>query len=177
MIHCTLLSELRLRLQAFPCLCSSRSLPVCHTIFFYRMRSRRAPVLRLGSRNPGGDPKSLRLWTQAPQSPASVRGGSDMPETKIVAKRRTVVTFYVSYYQSVNSHRDPGGRGRETQNCGHFVREVKNTRRKNVVKRCARLVFDSCMFVTRVCIRVRGSYLVEHRTLTSQLHLRLKLKP
>ena len=40
-------------------------------------------------------------------------------ETKIVAKRRTVVTFYVSYYKSVNSHRDGGGFGRETQNCRH----------------------------------------------------------
>ena len=41
-------------------------------------------------------------------------------ETKIVAKRRTVVTFYGSHYKNVNSHRDRGGRGRETQNCRHF---------------------------------------------------------
>ena len=40
-------------------------------------------------------------------------------ESKIVAKRRTVVTFYVSYYNSVRSHRARGGRGRETQNCRH----------------------------------------------------------
>ena len=31
-------------------------------------------------------------------------------ESKIVAKRRTVVTFYVSHYKSVNSHGDRGGR-------------------------------------------------------------------
>ena len=41
-------------------------------------------------------------------------------ETKIVAKRRTVFTFYVSHYKSVNSHRVRGGRGRETQNCRHY---------------------------------------------------------
>ena len=36
---------------------------------------------------------------------------------------------------------------------------AKDTRRKNVVKCRARLVLYSCMFVMRVCIRVRGSYL------------------
>ena len=91
---------------------------------FSRMRSRRVPVLRLGSRGPGGDARSLRLCSQAsaivpnrPQSSAIVRNrsqafaerrtcvglASDLPETKIVAKRRTVVAFYVSY------HRHRGG--------------------------------------------------------------------
>ena len=41
-------------------------------------------------------------------------------ESQIVAKRRTVVTFYAQRSNSVNSHRDRGGRGRETQNCRHF---------------------------------------------------------
>ena len=93
------------------------------------MRSRRVPVLKLGSRGPGGDARSLRLWTQAfaivrkrPQSFAVRRTCvTDLRRTcrkeKIVAKRRTVVTFYVLHYKCVNSHRDRGGRGRETQNC------------------------------------------------------------
>ena len=53
------------------------------------MLGRRVPVLKLGSRGPGGDARSLRLWTQASaivrnrsQSSASVRGGSDMPERR-----------------------------------------------------------------------------------------------
>ena len=95
------------------------------------MRSRRVPVFRLGSRGPGGDARSLRLRSQAS---ASVRkrwrrvghpGG-----TKIVAKRRTVVTFYVSYNKSVNSHRDRGGRGRE--NCRHFRTRPVSSRLKSV---------------------------------------------
>ena len=78
-----------------------------------------------------------------PQASASVRGASDLcqtcvglasdlPETKIVAKRRTVVTFYVSYYKSVNSHWDRGGRGRETQNCHHFWTRLASSRLKSV---------------------------------------------
>ena len=115
------------------------------------MRSRRVPVLRLGSRGPGGDARSLRLCSQAfaivrnrSQSFAIVRNRSQSAairkrsrsvglvsdlrrtcvglagDTKIVAKRRTVVTFYVSHYKSVNSHRDRGGPGRETQISRHF---------------------------------------------------------
>ena len=41
----------------------------------------------------------------------------------VVAKRRTVVTFGrlgSSRLKSVNGHREPGGRGCETQNCRHF---------------------------------------------------------
>ena len=107
--------------------------------FFSRMRSRRVPVLRLGSRGPGGDARSLRLCSPSlrkrsqasasvrkrpqasasvckrPQAFASVRECRRVSESvahrrerQIVAKRRTVVTFYVSYYKSVNSHRDRG---------------------------------------------------------------------
>ena len=117
------------------------------------MRSRRVPVLRLGSRGPGGDARSLRLCPQAfaivrkrpqsfaivrkrPQSFASVRSRSQCVglagETKIVAKRRTVVTVYVSHYKSVNSHADQGGRGRETQNCRHFWIRLGSSRLKSV---------------------------------------------
>ena len=66
------------------------------------MLRRRVPVLKLGSRGPGGDARSLRLWTQAsvsvrklrkrPQASASVgkrsqafasvRGVLDMPEKR-----------------------------------------------------------------------------------------------
>ena len=57
------------------------------------MRSRRVPVLKLGSRGPGGDARSLRCVrkrsqsvrkasTKRPQAFASVRGGSDMPERR-----------------------------------------------------------------------------------------------
>ena len=73
------------------------------------MRSRRVPVLRLGSRGPGGDARSLRLC------PPSVR------------KRPRV-----SKIKSVNSHRDRGGPGRETQNCRHFWTRLRSSRLKNV---------------------------------------------
>ena len=90
------------------------------------MRSRRVPVLTLGSRGPGGDAKSLRCVRKASakrsqsvrKASAIVRNRSqrvghagESTESKIVAKRRTVVTFYVSHYKSVNSHGDRGGRG------------------------------------------------------------------
>ena len=98
--------------------------------FFSRMLRRRVPVLRLGSRGPGGDARSLRL---CPQAPAIIRNRSRrVGGTKIVAKRRTVVTCYVSYYKSVNSHRDRGGPGRETQNCRHFWTRLASSRLKGV---------------------------------------------
>ena len=54
-------------------LASSRPRLVCCS----RMRSRRVPVLRLGSRGPGGDARSLRLCSPSvrkrPQASASVR--------------------------------------------------------------------------------------------------------
>ena len=70
---------------------------------FSRMRSRRVPVLRLGSRGSGGDASRCVCGRKRP------RRVGHAGETKIVAKRRTVVPFYVSYYKSVNSHRDQGG--------------------------------------------------------------------
>ena len=96
------------------------------------MRSRRVPVLKLGSRGPGGDARSLRCVRKAF---ASVRGGSDMPETKetkIVAKCRTVVTFLCFVLQKCQHHRDQGGRGRETQNCRHFWTRLGSSRLKSV---------------------------------------------
>ena len=90
-----------------------------------RMCGRRIPVSRLGSRGPGGDQKSLRLWTQAfasvrkcSQAFASVRKRSatvrkrpqafarvgHARKTQIVAKRRTVVTFYVWPCKRVYRH-------------------------------------------------------------------------
>ena len=107
------------------------------------MRSRRVPVLQLGSRGPGGDARSLRCVRKAFASVrkafASVRNRSrrvghagESTEFKIVAKRRTVVTFYVSHCKSVNSHRDRGGRGRETPNCRHFWTRLASLRLKSV---------------------------------------------
>ena len=103
------------------------------------MRSRRVPVLKLGSRGPGGDARSLRCVRKAfakrpqsvrkasakrPQAFASVRGGSDMPERR---KRRkssrnvklsSLFTFRLTKVSTVTGI--AGGRGRETQNCRHF---------------------------------------------------------
>ena len=62
-----------------------------------RMLCRRVPVLKLGSRGPGGDARSLRLWTQAS---ASVRGGSDMPERrKSPQNRRHFLRFVLQKCQ------------------------------------------------------------------------------
>ena len=107
---------------------------------FSRMRSRRVPVLKLGSRGPGGDARSLRSCPQSvrnrSQSSASVRNRSrrvaHAVEAKIVAKRRPVVTFCVLHYKSLNSHRDRGGRGREIQNCRHFWTRLVSSRLKSV---------------------------------------------
>ena len=47
------------------------------------MRSRRVPVLKLGSRGPGRDARPLRLCSQSVRKRSqSVRGGSDMPERR-----------------------------------------------------------------------------------------------
>ena len=76
---------------------------------------------------------SVRNRSQASAERRTCVGhASDMPETKIVAKRRTVVTFYVSYYKSVNSQRDRGGPGRETQHCRHFWTRLGSSRLKSV---------------------------------------------
>ena len=72
------------------------------------MLRRRVPVLRLGSRGPGGDQKSLRLCRKAP---ASVRLCRAFLAVEMVAKRRTIVTFWTLRYKSVNSHRACGAGG------------------------------------------------------------------
>ena len=48
------------------------------------------------------------MFASVRNRPQSVGLATDLPRKKIVAKRRTVVTFYVSYYKSVNSHRNRG---------------------------------------------------------------------
>ena len=80
---------------------------------FSQMRSSRVPVLRLGSRGPGGDARSLRLC------PPSVRKRSQaFAEGRTCRNCRHFWTRLVSSrLESVNSHRDRGGPGRETQNC------------------------------------------------------------
>ena len=154
----------------------------CNLGPFSRMRSRRVPVSRLGSRGPGGDARSLRcvriesaivrnrsrrvrhagretqncrhFWIRrvfasqkCQQSQGSGGRGRETQNCRhffglvsgrrvskvstvtgiggvVVAKPRIVVTLglFLGRHVSVgvNSHRDRGGRGRETQNCRHF---------------------------------------------------------
>ena len=87
------------------------------------------PVLKLGSRGPGGDARSLRLCSQAfasvrnrsqssaivrnrSQSFASVRGVSDLCRTCVGHENRRETQncrhVYVSHHKSVNSHKDRG---------------------------------------------------------------------
>ena len=72
-------------------------------MLFSRMRSRRVPVLKLGSRGPGGDARSLRLCSQ------SVRKASTKRPPQASAEGRTC--------RRVQNRR-------ETQNCRHFLRFV-----------------------------------------------------
>ena len=63
-------------------------------LLFSRMRSRRVPGLRLWSRGPGGDARSLRCVRKAlAKRSRRVGHAGETKETKIVAKRSTVVTF------------------------------------------------------------------------------------
>ena len=73
------------------------------------MRSRKVPVLRLGSRAPGVDARSLRLWTQASAIVGSRPQASDL--------RRTC-------------RRDENCR--ETQNCRHFWTRLGSSRLKSI---------------------------------------------
>ena len=53
--------------------------------------------------------QSVRNRSQSfAKRPRRVGHAGETNDTKIVPKRRTVVTFYVSHYKSVNSHRDRG---------------------------------------------------------------------
>ena len=112
---------------------------VCDGLRFSRMRSRRVPVLKLGSRGPGVQEATRGrcvVFAKNPQAsanrPRRVGHAGESTESKIVAKRRIVVTFHVSHYKSVHSHRDRGGRGRESQNCRHFWTRLGSSRLKSV---------------------------------------------
>ena len=80
------------------------------------MRSRRVPVLRLGSRGPGGDARSLRLCSPSvrkrPQAFASVgecRSSSGVANRRETQNCRHFWTRLASSRpKSVNSHRDRG---------------------------------------------------------------------
>ena len=82
------------------------------------MRSRRVPVLKLGSRGPGGDARSLRLCPQSvrnrsqssasvrnrSQASAIVRGGSHMPERRkssLNAELSSLFTFCITKVSTV----------------------------------------------------------------------------
>ena len=97
------------------------------------MRSRSVPVLRLGSRGPGGDARSLRLCSQAsaivrnrPQSSAIVRKRSRSvglcrrdEKSSRNAELSSLFTFRITKVSTVTGI--GGGRGRETQKLGrHF---------------------------------------------------------
>ena len=91
------------------------------------MRSRRVPVLKLGSRGPGGDAGSLRLCSQAfaivrncPQASAIVRNRSQASAESRTWRRdenrretQNCRDFWTrlasSRLESVNNHRDRGG--------------------------------------------------------------------
>ena len=106
------------------------------------MRCRRVPVLRLGSGGPGGDARSLRLWTQAF---ASVRKCSEVFAEGRTCRRdenrretRNCRHFWTrlgsSPLKSVNRHKDRRGRGRETQNCRHFWTRLGSSRLNSVIR-------------------------------------------
>ena len=117
------------------------------------MRSRRVPVLKLGSTGPGGDARSLRLSSQAfaivrkrPQSFASVRGLSDLCRACVGHENR-----------------------RETQNCRHFwtclvssrLKSVNSHRDRGVVvakpRTVSSLLDSSRLFASQKCQQSQGS--------------------
>ena len=107
------------------------------------MRSRRVPVLKLGSRGPGGDARSLRLCSQSvhkrPQAFASVR---KRPQAlaegrtcrRVQNRRETQNCRHFSRFvlQKCQQSEGSGGPGRETQNCRHFWTRLASSRRKSV---------------------------------------------
>ena len=105
---------------------------------FSRMLCRRVPVLKLGSRGPGGDARSLRLWTQAF---ALVRSRS-----QAFAEGRTC-------------RRDENRR--ETQNCRRFLRFVLQKQQSGGSwsrnPELSSLLDSSCVFASQKCQQSRGS--------------------
>ena len=100
------------------------------------MRSRRVLVLRLRVWGLGVDAKSVRNVRKRSQtfavcSPCVRRVSAVCQQAsapKIVAKRRTVVTFGLAWRSRVSKvSKDRGGPGRETQNCRHFWTRVPSS--------------------------------------------------
>ena len=102
-------------------------------------------ILRNGSPECSAEGFPLRLGpgiqevtNSRSQAFASVREcRAFLRESKLVAKRRTVVTFGLAssvrvskVIKSVNGHRDRGGRGPETQNCRRFWTRIGSSRQK-----------------------------------------------
>ena len=73
---------------------------------FSRMRSRRVPVLKLGSRGPGGDTRSLRLCSQAS---ASVRGVSDLCRTRKSSRNTELSSLFTFRITKVSTITGIGG--------------------------------------------------------------------
>ena len=105
----------------------------------------------------------------------------------MVAKRRTVVTFGLVSdlrLKSVNSHRDRGGHGRETQNCRHCWTRLGSSRLKSVNSHRDRggswsrnaelssLLDSSRVFASQKCQQsivtgIGGVVVVKHRTVVT----------
>ena len=112
------------------------------------MRSRRVPVLRLGSRGPGGDARSLRLCSPSvrkrsqasasvrkrPQAFASVRECRRV--SRIVGSRKSSRNAELSSLFSLSvptaSTVTGIGGGRKTQTCRHFWTRLGSSRLKSV---------------------------------------------
>ena len=98
---------------------SPRKLPQKRTKFS-RMPRRRVPVLKLGSRGPGGDQKSLRL---CPQAFASVRKRPRV--SRVIGSWKSNCRHCLRLaFQKCQQSQGSGGRGREMQNCRHFWTRV-----------------------------------------------------
>ena len=169
------------------------------------MRSRRVPVLRLGSRGPGGDARSLRLCPPSVRKrlQASASVGECRASSGIANRRETqncrhflrlafqkcqqsqgsggswsrnadlsslLARLGSSRLKSVNSHRDRGGCGRETQICRHFWTRLGSSCLKTVNSHRDRggglwlrnadlssLLDSSRVFVSQKCQQSQGS--------------------
>ena len=101
------------------------------------MLHRRVPVLKLGSRGPGGEQKSLRLCPHAfakrLQAPVSVAYFLGVEKSSGNAERSSLLNSRrVSASQECQQSQESGGPGRETQNCRHFWTRVGSSRLKSI---------------------------------------------
>ena len=98
-----------------------------------RMLRRRVPVSRLGSRDPRGDQKSLRLCCKAFASMCKACASSCAVENRRETQNCRCFWPRVgsSRLKSANSHADRRGPGRQAQNCRHCWTHVGSSRLKS----------------------------------------------